>query len=97
MVVISFVVGEINIDVDVGLYQLFIDLGDIVFYDENGNGIQDVGELGVLNVIVNFYNEVGVLVGMIIMDVNGFYQFIDLIFGNYQVQFVLLVIYFFII
>ncbi|MTB53824.1 SdrD B-like domain-containing protein, partial [Lewinella sp. W8] len=80
--------GENNDDLDAGLYRP-ASLGDFVFEDTDGDGIQDAGEPGVPNVTVNLKNEAGVVIGMTTTDGNGFYEFPNLEPGVYSVQFVL--------
>lgn len=50
-------------------------IGDFMWYDTNGNGLQDVGELGVRNMKVRLYNSVSFNVASTITDINGYYQF----------------------
>ncbi|MTB54014.1 SdrD B-like domain-containing protein, partial [Lewinella sp. W8] len=80
--------GENNDDLDAGLYRP-ASLGDFVFEDVDGDGIQDAGEPGIPNVTVNLKNEAGVVIGMTTTDGNGFYEFPNLEPGVYSVQFVL--------
>ncbi|HEX4962858.1 MAG TPA: SdrD B-like domain-containing protein, partial [Thermoanaerobaculia bacterium] len=50
-------------------------IGDTVFVDSNGNGVQDPGEPGVPNVVVELLDENGVLVETAITDGSGHYMF----------------------
>jgi len=50
--VIDLAAGEINTTVDGGFVINPASVGDFVFYDKNGNGVQDAGEAGVANVTV---------------------------------------------
>ena len=50
--------GENNPTVDVGIAH-FADLGGSVSFDDNGDGIQDTGEAGVANVVVNLFDGNG--------------------------------------
>lgn len=52
-----------------------------MFCDEDGDGWVDVNELGVFG--VNVYIDMGCYV---IMDFNGFYYFLDVVFGLYMVK-----------
>jgi len=68
-------------------------LGDRVWKDLNGNGIQDQNEPGVPNISVELYEVTGgVRAGTprstTATDGAGFYLFSDLLFGTYQVRFV---------
>ncbi|MEL6887035.1 MAG: SdrD B-like domain-containing protein, partial [Pseudomonadota bacterium] len=87
--VISLAAGEEYTDADAGLYQNFSELGDHVFLDEDGDGIQDVGEPGVAGVTVNLLDDNGSIVETTTTDGTGFYHFLDLTPGDYQVHFVL--------
>ncbi len=64
-------------------------LGDYVWYDENVNGIQDEGEIGVPGVTVNLYDCFGTLLATTTTDINGYYLFSDLMPGDYNVEFIL--------
>lgn len=62
----------------------FVDLGDFVWEDLNGNGLQDSGEPGIPNIKISLYESNGdtVFVGGIPLttssDQNGMYEFIGL-------------------
>lgn len=60
-------------------------IGDFVFDDANYNGIQDVNEKGIANVLVDLYKD-DVLVKTINTDINGKYTFTSLEQGSYQVR-----------
>ena len=70
-------------------------IGDTVYTDTNGNGIQDSGEPGIVGVVVTLYNDVNnsgiwntgdTLVGTKVTDANGNYLFTGLPAGNYVVK-----------
>jgi hypothetical protein len=52
-----------------------IELGNRVWFDANGNGIQDPGESGFADVVVGLYDGSGVLVATVTTDANGNYRF----------------------
>jgi hypothetical protein len=52
-----------------------VPLGDFVWRDDNGNGIQDGGEIGVPDVPVALYDVGGALLDLTQTDNSGFYQF----------------------
>jgi len=62
-------------------------LGDFVWNDTNGNGIQDDGEPGIENILVRLYNDAGFLQDLVATDADGRYLFEDLNPGNYYVEF----------
>ena len=64
-------------------------VGDRIWMDENKNGIQDPGELGVSGVTVNLYTSTGTLVATMQTDANGNYRFNGLDAGTYYIEFVL--------
>ncbi|KQQ40375.1 hypothetical protein ASF61_06315 [Duganella sp. Leaf126] len=79
--------GETNNTVDAGLYKT-ASVGDRVWFDKNGNGIQDSGEAGIGNVKVTLLDASGKQVGAsVLTDANGNYQFGNLKPGTYSVQF----------
>ena len=66
-------------------------IGDYVWLDANGNGIQDVGEVGLAGVTLNLYAGstcTGTPIGTQLSDPsgNGFYLFAPLAAGTYSVQ-----------
>ncbi len=86
--------GETNNTVDAGLIPLAT-LGDFVFGDKNGNGIQDPNESGIAGVTVNLLDKDGKpVLGAdgkpltTVTDANGKYTFTDLLPGSYIVEFV---------
>ena len=101
--VITLGEGEINLDIDSGLIcdcpdpaPLLGAIGDRVWHDTDGNGIQDAGEPGVPNVTVELTGagpdgEFGTAddINLITQtDVTGFYIFEGLDAGDYIVTFV---------
>lgn len=60
-------------DLGAGYYPM-AQLGDRVWLDNNYNGIQDIGENGVQNVLVEVYNLEGDLIGSDITDHDGEYK-----------------------
>ncbi|MFM9438225.1 serine-aspartate repeat-containing protein C/D/E [Janthinobacterium sp. CG_23.3] len=79
--------GETNNTLDAGLYQK-AQIGDRVWGDCNGNGVQDTGESGVACVTVNLLNSAGAVVASATTDSYGKYLFTNLTPGVYSVAFV---------
>ncbi len=70
-------------------------IGDTIFNDGNGNGIQDIGELGIPNITVDLYKDNNnnqiidgndTLVSSTATNALGLYDFIGLAAGNYIVD-----------
>jgi len=63
-------------------------LGDFVWYDDNDNGIQDAGEVGVPNVTVQLMDCAGQVLASTVTNASGYYLFSNLTPGDYNVHFV---------
>ncbi|MEJ8851705.1 SdrD B-like domain-containing protein [Variovorax rhizosphaerae] len=84
--------GETNNTVDAGFYKPAT-IGDKVWNDTNGNGVQDAGETGKAGVTVQLYtcgvnDQPGTLIGTQTTDANGNYSFTGLKPGDYMVKFI---------
>ncbi|WP_026232355.1 SdrD B-like domain-containing protein, partial [Neolewinella persica] len=87
--VINLVSGENDDTNDAGFY-MNASLGDYVWEDTNGNGINDEpASAGIDGVTVNLKDDNGNVIGMTMTMNGGFYEFTDLTPGTYSVQFVL--------
>ncbi len=64
-------------------------IGDFVWFECDGNGVQDTGEEGVPDVIVNLYGASGDLVFTTTTDANGEYEIDNILEGYYYVEFVI--------
>lgn len=62
-------------------------LGDLVWYDLNINGIQDPTEPGSADVVVTLYDSAWTNLASTTTDANGNYQFMDLTPGEYILEF----------
>ncbi|MBN1177984.1 MAG: VCBS repeat-containing protein [Anaerolineae bacterium] len=71
---------------DAGLYQP-VTLGDFVWEDANGDGIQAAGEAGMAVVTVKLYNNNDSLVDTTTTDSDGIYHFYDVNPGRYYICF----------
>jgi hypothetical protein len=79
--------GESNLTVDAGFYQP-AQLGDFVWNDLDGDGIQDGGEPGIQGVLVTLLRCDGSPTGLTqTTNASGLYLFTNLTPGCYKVQF----------
>ena len=78
--------GEINLDQDFGYQPPAGSIGDTIWLDTNGNGVQDAGEPGIPGVTVYLYDGTGSLIATTVTDTNGHYLFTDLPAGDYTVK-----------
>jgi len=62
-------------------------LGNLVWEDMNGDGIQNLGEPGLSKVIVKLFDETHTLIDIKMTNQKGFFRFKDLKEGNYQLEF----------
>jgi hypothetical protein len=62
------------------------EIGDFVWEDLNGNGLQDAGEPGIAGVTVNLLDGGGATIGTAVTDASGFYLFSGLCAGDYTVD-----------
>lgn len=83
----TLISGENDTSWDAGLYRP-ASIGDLVWLDVNGNGVQEGGELGYGGVTVNLYNASNNLVDTAVTDGAGLYDFTGLIPGSYYLEFV---------
>ncbi|MFY7880538.1 MAG: SdrD B-like domain-containing protein [Lacibacter sp.] len=86
--------GESDLNQDAGLYFVTVtsvlgSIGDKVWIDSNGNGVQDSGEPGVAGVTVTLYNGSGVALATTITDATGTYLFTNLASATYSIGFTL--------
>ena len=84
---IALAAGEVDRTVDAGLYWAG-GIGDLVFRDTNGNGLQDTGEPGVPGATVKLLDASGNVLATTTTDAGGHYQFLGLAPGSYRVGFV---------
>jgi uncharacterized repeat protein (TIGR01451 family) len=91
--VITLEAGANDLTWDAGLFQP-VTVGDRVWEDANGNGLQDEGEVGVPGIVVTVYDAATnqpVLIGGLpytaTTNAEGLYLFTDLVPGSYYVVF----------
>jgi len=82
---VTLVSGENNTTLDAGYNSPKASLGDFVWKDLNRDGVQQVGEPGIENVIVTLYNSSGTAIGTTTTNAVGFYNFWDLDPDTYSV------------
>ncbi len=92
--VFSLAAGELALQWDAGLWRegSLAAIGDDVWNDANGNGLQDIGETGVANIVVSLYRPGGIsreaaLVTSTVTDANGRYAFLGVPPGEYFLRF----------
>ena len=61
-------------------------IGDSVWLDEDGDGIEDIFEPGIANVTVNLFDSGNNLIATTITDANGQYLFTNIFAGDYYVD-----------
>jgi uncharacterized surface anchored protein len=84
---VTVAAGDVNNTIDAGLYRT-AEIGNRVWLDVNGNGVQDAGEAGVQGVQVRLLDANGNAVdGPIATDANGNYLFSGLKPGVYSIAF----------
>lgn len=65
-------------------------IGDLVWRDDDGDGVQDLGEPGLSGVVVKLYNDAYQMVQEVVTNPSGAYQFPNLTYGaTYMVKFFL--------
>ncbi len=79
--------GEFDDSIDVGLIP-YASLGDLVWHDLDGDGIQDLNESGIAGVAVALYDSNGNVIDTKVTDTNGYYLFDDLYPGDYYLDFI---------
>ncbi len=82
----TLISGENDLTWDLGLYQGAA-IGNYVWHDKNGNGLQEAGEPGLPAVTVTLYDSTGKVLATTETDANGYYGFSNLTPGDYSVQF----------
>jgi len=61
-------------------------IGNLVWFDANGNGVRDSGETGISGVTVKLLNSSGTVVATQVTGSDGSYQFTGIAAGTYRVQ-----------
>ena len=85
---VTLTAGQTDLTIDAGLVAKPAALGDYVWFDTNGNGLQDSTETGVAGVTVDLLDSSGTTVlGVTTTNASGIYGFTNLAAGTYEVQF----------
>ena len=84
---ITILGGEDDIIIDAGLLILG-NIGDFVWHDLDGDGIQESGEPGIEGVTVNIYNDDADLILTTTTDASGFFLFENIYPDEYFVEFI---------
>ena len=87
---VSLGAGETDLKVDAGIYfasPTKQSIGDYVWYDSDGDGVQGASERGVSGVLVTLYDGTGKVVSVTTTDGKGGYLFSDVAVGTYSVGF----------
>lgn len=81
--------SSLYIPVNFNPHKNFVErsIGNFVWEDMNGNGIQDPGEPGIPDVYVHLYSESDVLIDTRLTDDQGFYAFDFIPEGFYRLRF----------
>ncbi|MDF1698621.1 MAG: SdrD B-like domain-containing protein [Saprospiraceae bacterium] len=79
--------GEYDSTFDAGL-AILVNIGDFVWHDTDGDGVQDVGEPGIPDVMVLLYNEDNELIQVTMTDQDGMYLFTNVLPDTYYIVFV---------
>jgi uncharacterized repeat protein (TIGR01451 family) len=83
---VSVAAGENRIGLDFFDARRVTAIGNRVWEDLNGNGIQDADEPGLAGIEIRLYNASDTLLGTVITDADGAYAFTNLLPGTYHVQ-----------
>ncbi len=87
--IVQLAQGQVYLDADFCFAPRLGEIGDTVFCDKNGNGIQEVGDHGIPGVKVSFTGfplSGGTITGSQFTDANGKYLFTNLPAGTYSVS-----------
>ena len=82
---VTLAAGASRTDVDFG-YRTTASVGDLVWFDLNGNGVLDSGESGLDGVTVQLLNSGGTVVATTTTAGGGLYNFSNLVAGSYSVR-----------
>lgn len=84
---ITLTAGQDYNNADFGYQQQYASIGNYVWHDDDGDGIQDAEESGFVGVAVELLDGAGSTIDNMTTDGSGFYQFAGLVAGNYEIRF----------
>jgi uncharacterized repeat protein (TIGR01451 family) len=84
-ITVVLAVNQIRTNQDFEVDPALSSIGDRVWLDENGDGVQDAGEAGIANVTVQLFDDANNLIATTVTDSNGNYIFTGLLPGDYVV------------
>ena len=79
--------GQVDPNRDAGIFLPEASVGDYVWFDDNFNGCQDIGEVGASGVKVILYDQNGVKLDSTTTDAQGHYLFSSLFPDDYRLGF----------
>ena len=83
---ITVLPDDVYVDADFGFTaQTGSTLADRIWYDADGDGVQDAGEPGIGNVTVDLLDSNGVIIASVVTDSNGDFAFTGLPDGDYSI------------
>jgi hypothetical protein len=82
---VTLTAGNSRSDVDFG-YRGTASIGDRIWYDTDGDGVQDSGEPGLQGTTVELLNSSGTVIATTVAGTDGIYKFSNLAAGNYTVR-----------
>ena len=85
--VFYLVAGQNKSDIDAGVQTTRVAIGNWVWVDADRNGMQDATERGLGGVTVGLLSAQNELLSTAITDAEGYYQFVNIMPGQYKVRF----------
>lgn len=85
---ITLAAGAVDMTWDFGVRSTTTaSVGDYVWSDVDGDGVQDANEPGIAGVLVTLYNSAGLAVASTVTDATGKYLFVNVTPGSYTMGF----------
>ncbi len=85
--VVTLKAGDVNVTLDAGIVEKLGTIGDRVWFDDDGDGVQDANETGINDVTVKLIDkDTNQLVATETTDGDGNYLFENVAKGNYTVM-----------